>query len=153
MNFSYVGHLWYLPRYPAPSGLIARAAMPSESSLSLTAVSVQSNPSASRGKASDADLALGLSASLRGEFLASCLVALAEGVAAASDCADNKIVSKSIPGKRLLRAVSKHRTRSSAAVRLLRVSWVRVTFRLYAHRRLNCKQGAHAGRSLVHYAV
>lgn len=45
-----------LPRYPAPSGFIDRAAIPSDISLKLTAFSVQSKPSASRGKLSVAEL-------------------------------------------------------------------------------------------------
>jgi hypothetical protein len=68
-------------------------------------------------------------------------------------CTDDKTVLKPIPGNRVVNAFSRSRMRSSAAVRLLRVSGVREAFRLYMQARPSCTQELHSGRSFVHCDV
>jgi hypothetical protein len=121
-----------LPRYPAPSGFTDSAAIPSVSSLRLTAFSVQSKPSAACGKLSEVDSASWLASLLEGEGLSLDVAAILVLSFGFSDdrIVDDNTVSMSTPGNKDLRAVSRSRIRFSAAVRLLRVNGVRDAFRL-----------------------
>jgi hypothetical protein len=113
-----------LPKYPAPSGFIESAAIPSDKPLKVTSFSAQSKPSASLGRLSTPD-----STAFLDSFESDCGPVLDcdapspvwEFDGGTPSRMDTRTESKSTPGSKEAKAVSNSRTRSSAAERLLRI--------------------------------